>query len=173
MRNNDVLKIVMAGSFIALVTVTTYIGIPWPFTAGGYMHLGTLTALIIAISYGKEYGAISGGIGMFIFDIFSPYAIWAPGTLVVRLLMGYFVGKIAYDSKTGEQGLSFARNLIAIVVGAVIMIIGYYLYEAIFLTDFRAAIFSISGNVVQFTLGLFALVIVPLIKKVELELKKG
>jgi len=169
MRNKDVLRIVLAGMFIALVTVSTYIGIPWPFSTGGYMHLGTLMALIIAIAFGKEYGALSGGIGMFLFDMFSAYTAWAPGTLIVRFIMGYVVGYIAYDNKKESQGTNIYRNIIAIAVGAVIMMAGYYLYEAIFLTTFRAALLSIYGNLVQFTLGLLALFIVPVIKKVDLQ----
>lgn len=169
MRNNDVKNIVLIALFIAMVTVTTYIGIPWPFAAGGYMHLGTLTALIIAIAFGKKHGAMAGGIGMAIFDVFSPYAVWAPATLVVRFIMGYTVGAIAYDHKKEKQGTNIFRNLVAIVVGAVIMITGYYLFEAIFLTDFNTALISIYGNLVQFTLGLLALIIVPLIKLIDIE----
>lgn len=165
MRNNDVKKIVLTSVFIALVASMTYVGIPWPFSTGGYMHLGTLTALVIAIAFGKRYGALSGGIGMFIFDLFSPYAIWAPGTLVVRLLMGYVVGSIAYDHKKEKQGTSIYKNILAIVCGAFVMIVGYYLYEAIFLTDFNAALASVVGNVIQFTLGLFALLLVPILKR--------
>ncbi len=169
MRNNDVQKIVLSALFIALVTVFTYIGVPWPLATGGYMHLGTLVSLIIAIKFGKEYGAISGGIGMAIFDIFSPYAAWAPGTLIVRLLVGFIVGKIAFDSKTNTQGTNFWWNLLAIIVGAVTMIAGYYIYESIFLIGFAAALGSIYGNMVQFTIGLFALIIVPILIRVEKE----
>lgn len=172
MRNDDVKKIVLSAMFIALVTVATYIGIPWPLAAGGYMHLGTLVALVIAIGFGKKYGAIAGGVGMALFDIFSAYTMWAPGTLIVRLITGYAVGSIAYDSSSEQQGTNFLRNLIAIVVGAFIMMSGYYLYEAVFLTDFRVALTSISGNLIQFTLGLFALVIVPAIKKAEQSIDK-
>jgi len=137
------------------------------------MHLGTLTALIIAIAFGRKYGALSGGIGMFIFDLFSPYAVWALGTLIVRFTMGYVVGMIAESPEEETMGINVLRNLMAIIAGAIVMIVGYYLYEAIFLTDFRAALLSISGNVVQFTLGLFALAIVPLIRKTGITNKEA
>lgn len=170
MRNNNVRLIVLYGVFIALVTITTYIGLPWPFAAGGYMHLGTLTALVIAMAFGKKAGALSGGIGMFIFDIFSPWAVWALGTLVVRFAMGYVVGLIAYNNKTEKQGDNLFRNTIALVAGAVIMISGYYLYEAIFLTGFEVALASIPGNVIQFTLGAFSLIIVPVVLVINAEI---
>lgn len=161
MRNDQVLKIVLSAMFIALTWVATYIGVPWPFAAGGYMHLGTLVALTIAIAFGKEYGALAGGVGMALFDVLSPWVVWAPGTLVVRFIMGYVVGLIAYDNKTEQQGMNVFRNLFAIIGGAFVMIPGYYLYEAIFLTDFNAALASIPGNIIQFTLGMFALLLVP------------
>lgn len=167
MRNEQVTKIVLAAIFISLVFVATYIGIPWPFASGGYMHLGTLVLLIIAIAFGKEYGALAGGIGMGLFDLLSPYAMWAPGTFVVRLLMGYIVGLIAFDNKQEQQGTSLVRNVIAIIVGMAVMIPGYYLYEAFFLTTFNAAFASIPGNLVQFTLGAFSLLVVPIIIKAK------
>ena len=167
MRNQSVRKIVLSAIFISLVFVATYIGVPWPFASGGYMHLGTLVLLIIAITFGKEYGALAGGIGMGLFDLFSPYAMWAPGTFLVRMLMGYVVGMVAYNKKNEEQGTNFIRNIVAIVAGAVIMIPGYYFYEAIFLTDFKAAFGSIPGNLIQFTLGAFSLVVVPIISRIK------
>lgn len=167
MRNQSVKKIVLSAIFISLVFVATYIGVPWPFASGGYMHLGTLVLLIIAITFGKEYGALAGGIGMGLFDLFSPYAMWAPGTFLVRMFMGYVVGMVAYDNKKEEQGTNLIRNIVAIVAGAVIMIPGYYLYEAVFLTDFKAALGSIPGNLIQFTLGAFSLVVVPIISRIK------
>jgi uncharacterized membrane protein len=123
--------------------------------------------LIIAIAFGKEYGALAGGIGMGLFDLLSPYAMWAPGTFVVRLLMGYVVGLVAFDNRNEEQGTSLLRNILAIIAGATIMIPGYYFYEAIFLTDFNAAFASIPGNLIQFTLGAFSLGIVPVIIRLK------
>ena len=170
MRDSRVKFIVLIAMFIAMVTVTTYIGIPWPTALGGYMHLGTLTSLIIALAFGKKYGALSGGIGMALFDFFSVlYAQWTIGTLIVRFIVGYVVGLIAFDSKRGAQGTSLIRNIIAIVVGAAIMIVGYFLYEAIFLGGIAAAFASITGNAIQFILGLAALFFVPIIKKLDLE----
>ena len=110
MRSKDTQRIVFSGMFIALVTVATFINVPYPGSAGGLMHLGTLMMFIIALKFGKTYGALSGGIGMYIFDLIGGYGIWAPGTLVVRLIMGYVVGWIAQDEK--GQGSNIYRNII-------------------------------------------------------------
>ncbi len=156
MRNKRVRFITTSAMFIALVIATTFINVPFPGAAGGLVHLGTMTMLIIAMRFGKKYGLIAGGIGMTIFDIYGGWMAWAPGTFIVRSAMGYVVGWIAYNSQTDEQGLDLVRNLLAWLSGLIIMIVGYYLYEAIFLTDFRVALLSIWGNVIQFIIGIVA-----------------
>ncbi len=172
MRDQKTNNIVFTGMFVALVLASTYIGVPTPASMGGYMHFGTLVMLAIAIKYGPKYGMLAGGIGMTLFDIFSPWAAWAPGTFVVRMSMGFVVGYIANDMKRG-QGKNMIRNVIAIVVGAVIMIGGYFLYQAFMLSTFegalsvsessagvKLAITSIPGNVVQIVVGFASLYLI-------------
>jgi len=156
MTSKDTIKIAVSGMFIALVFVATFINVPFPGAVGGLVHLGTLMMLIIAMRFGRYYGALSGGIGMALFDIFSGWGLWAPGTLVVRLIMGFMVGWIALDSKKG-QGKGIVSNIVAWSVGLLIMIVGYYFYEAIFLTDFNLAFASIWGNLIQFGIGVLAI----------------
>jgi uncharacterized membrane protein len=93
--------------------------------------------------------------------------MWAPGTFVVRLLMGYMVGYVAYDNKSEQQGTNIVRNIFAILAGMIIMIPGYYLYEALWLTDFNVALASIPGNIIQFTLGSLSLAVVPIIIRLK------
>lgn len=61
----------------ALVFVaTSFINIRLPFLSnGGLVHFGTAMLFITAIVFGKEKGAISGAIGMAIFDLSSG---WVP-----------------------------------------------------------------------------------------------
>lgn len=157
MRNKDTQRIVMSGMFIALVYIATWINIPFPGAVGGLVHLGTLVMFVISLKFGKKMGAISGGIGMALFDVTSPWASWAPGTLVIRLLMGYVIGWIAED-KNG-QGTNLAKNIIAIMAGSIILLVGYYLYESIFISTFEVALTSIYGNLFQIAIGLIAFVI--------------
>ena len=83
MTSKDTIKIVVSGMFIALVIVATFINVPFPGAVGGLVHLGTLMMLIIALRFGRYYGALAGGIGMALFDVLSGWALWAPGTFVV------------------------------------------------------------------------------------------
>ena len=165
MNSKDTRRIVASGMFIALVVVATFINIPYPGSVGGLMHLGTLVLYIIAIKYGKTYGALAGGIGMGIFDVLGGWMIWAPGTLVVRLIMGYVVGHVA-QSEEG-QGNNIYKNLMAIAAGAVVMLVGYYLYEAIFITSFSIAVASIVGNLAQIAVGLLSLAVISFLPNLE------
>lgn len=164
MRNKDVLRIVLTALFIALVTAFTFINVPFPGAAGGLMHLGTLMGLIIAILFGKHYGAIASGFGMGIFDVLGGWMLWAPGTFVVRLLMGYVVGLLAYDKQKGQGG-HLVKNIIALFGGLIVMVVGYYFYEGIFLTDLNAAFLSIPGNLIQFALGALSIPIAFALRK--------
>jgi len=158
-------QMVFTALFISLVFVSTFIRIKFPIGAGGLVHLGTLTSFAIALKYGKRFGALSGGIGMALFDIFSEWAVWAPGTFVVRLLSGFSIGYLA-QSKKG-QGKNIGKNIFALIIGSIIIVVGYYFFEAIFLTDFNAAFASIPGNLMQIAIGTFALAIVHALPDLE------
>ena len=93
------IHLIYVSLFSAIVFIFTYIGIQLPaFGAfGGLTHLGTLLMFLIAIKYGKYYGALSGAIGMSLFDLLSPWSAWAIGTFFIRLIAGFVFGYIAQD----------------------------------------------------------------------------
>lgn len=137
----------------ALVFVATYfINIRLPIVAsGGLVHLGTAMLFIAAIVFGKEKGAIAGALGMGIFDLSSGWAVWAPFTFIIRGVMGYIIGAVAYSR--GKNGNSFAFNFLAVLISAVWMIAGYYLAEIILYGNLLAPIASIPGNITQNIVG--------------------
>ena len=45
------------------------------------------------------------------------------------------------------------------------MVIGYYFYEGIFLTDLNAAFLSVPGNLIQFALGALSIPIAFALRK--------
>ena len=164
MRDQKTNDIVMTAMFVALVMAATYIGVPTPASMGGYMHFGTLVLFAIAIKYGPKYGMLAGGIGMTLFDLFSLWAAWAPGTFVVRMSMGFLVGLIANDKEKGQGG-NMIKNVIAIILGGVVMIGGYFIYQAWMLSSgnsggFKLALTSIPGNAVQVIVGFVSLYLV-------------
>ncbi len=151
-------------SFIAIltavVTVATFFGITSPLDPTSLIHLGSFAALTIALRYGKTTGALAGGLGMAIFDLIGGWLVWAPVTLVARLIGGYVAGMIAFDPKTNIQGGSLKRNMLAILAAAVIMLVSYYVYRGV-LYGWYSAYLGLAGDSLQFVLALGALYLVP------------
>lgn len=163
-------KMILLAMFSTLVFVATYINIHIPIGlgTGGLMHLGTLVMFLIALRYGPFYGAWAAGIGMAMFDVLSIWAIWAPGTFVVRLSAGFVIGLLARGQR--GQGRHPIKNALALTVGGAIIIAGYFVYEAVFLGVGLAALGSVIGNLVQVAVGFAALVFVmglPDLERVE------
>lgn len=154
-------QVVYGAVFIALVYVcTAFVNIRLPIIAnGGLIHLGNVPLFIIAIVFGKKYGALAGGVGMALFDVLSAWTIWAPFTLVVVGLMGYAVGAIT------QKKNSFVLNLLAIVVACVIKVVGYYLAEGLIYGNWIAPMASIPGNIVQ--IGVAAIIVLPFVGRIR------
>jgi uncharacterized membrane protein len=140
------------GLFTAMVYVATrFINIPGP-TPGGLFHLGNVMAFAIAIVFGKKAGAVSGALGMALFDLTSPFAVWAPFTFVIRFAMGYVIGYMAYVSTDGKLRTALFTFL-GILIATIIMIGGYYVSEVILYANPYAPLQSVWGNFMQCVVG--------------------
>ena len=92
---NNALLISMIGIFIALNFVVTYwIQIPVPAT-GGYINIGDITVMFTALLFGPIIGGIAGGVGPMLADVFSPWIVYAPATLLIKGIEGFLIGFIA------------------------------------------------------------------------------
>lgn len=129
----------------ALVYVfTAFINVRLPISInGGLIHLGNVPLFLFAILFGKKTGAIAGGIGMGLFDLLSPYAVWAPFTLIIAGAMGFITGWIT-EKKKGIQWYALAMG-----AALVIKIAGYYIAEGLIYGNWMAPLTSIPGNLVQ------------------------
>ena len=115
----------------------------------GYINLGDCVVLLGAFLLGPVYGAAAGGIGSALADILSGYAVFAPGTFVIKALIAVIAALImkALGSKTK------AAPIVASIAGEAWMVLGYFLYESIFLGYGLAAAGSIGGNAIQAVAG--------------------
>ena len=158
----SIFQITITALFIALTYVfTAFINIRLPVAAnGGLIHLGNVPLFVGAILFGRRVGAIAGGVGMALFDLFSGWTAWAPFTLVIVGLMGYTVGLIA------EKSPKFYWYIISMAIACAIKIVGYYIAEAIIYQNIVVPIGSIPGNLLQIGCAavIVAVVIVPLKK---------
>lgn len=126
--NIKVIDIVQISLMAALTYIATaLINVPSPHVGGiqGVVHLGDTMVFLAAVLIGRKKGAASAAIGMSIFDLLSPYAIWAPFTFIIKGLMAYIAGSIAY--RGNYDGNSFWNNLFGFVLGGIWMIGAYYL----------------------------------------------
>jgi uncharacterized membrane protein len=154
MKTNQLKTILLMTVMATIVFAMTYVNIYIPVLTGqgGLIHLGTLAMFLIAAKYGKYYGAFAGALGMTLFDLLSIWSIWAPGTLVVRLIAGYVMGLLA-ESKEG-QGRSLTKNIFALLGGGGVIIVGYWIFEGAFLGfGLIPALSSVPGNVLQIVIA--------------------
>ena len=130
----------------ALVCVATMV-IQIPVSAtNGYIHLGDSVILLSGIMFGPAAGLVAGGIGSAMADILTGYSYWAPFTLVIKGLMGYAAGRIAFDGTDRAFGLNKFMGAFA---AEVIMIVGYLLGGAILKSSFIISLASVPENAVQ------------------------
>ncbi|MBA5850809.1 ECF transporter S component [Clostridium sp. cel8] len=174
----DVIQI----SLMAAITyiATAVINIPSGVIFRGVVHLGDSMVLLAAILLGRKKAFFSAAIGMSLFDILSPYAIWAPFTFFIKGIMAYIAATIAY--RKDYNGENFVNNIVACVAAGIWMIFAYYIAGVLlmhFVTNIefsKAFILSaaeIPGNIAQSIVG--AAIALPLgktLKKVNLTRNK-
>lgn len=148
------LSLAITAVFGALICVLTMvIAIPIPATQG-FINIGDAGVMITGLLFGPLIGGLAGGIGSMLADIFLGYAIYAPATLIIKGLEGFLVGIIA-NPKRYISRLNY-RDLLAVIVGGLIMVFGYFIYEII-LFGVPGALFEfIFNGIIQ--LGLSAII---------------
>jgi uncharacterized membrane protein len=151
MTNDKTRKIVWAGLFTALITLTTAaIKIP---TGNGYLNPGDSLIILSAFFLGPVWGAVASGFGAALADILAGYLVYAPATLIIKALMALVAGLILSRAK-GKAKAGVA--VFGAVVAEIIMIAGYFAYDAVFLGFGWAAIADVPGNIGQGIFGAVA-----------------
>lgn len=152
---------------IALMTAITYLAasfIQIPYGNGGVVHLGDSIIFVTAILFGTRQAVISGAIGMTMFDAFSPYAVYAPYTFVIKLVMALLVGLIANSGSA--KGNNWIKNVLGILLAGAWGVAGYYGAEVIMYGNFLTPVPNILGNIIQVTAGgAIAIVLLTALKK--------
>ena len=130
----------ISGIFAALVyVITAYLHIP---TYNGYVHFGDGFIFLAACILPLPYSAIVGALGALLADLLTGFAMWAPGSMIIKGLMA-----ILFSCKTKK--IITARNLVMLIPAALISIVGYYVYEGLITGNFVAALAGISGSAGQ------------------------
>jgi uncharacterized membrane protein len=145
-------RITVAAVFAALVfAVTSQIPpIPIP-TTSGYFNIGETTIYVAALVFGPLVGALAGGIGSTLSDIYLGYALFAPGTLVIKGAEGLIVGFLNMHLRKYTKNLTLCAT-ISVIAGGLEMVTGYFLYEQFIVGS--AALAEAPFNIIQMLIGL-------------------
>lgn len=158
-------KLVITALFTALTLMATLvIKLPLPFV--GYIHLGDGFVLLSALLLGPLFGTAAAGMGSALADVLGGYALYAPASLVIKSAMAlacYFTYK-AFAKIMKNHVLA---QTLAIVIAALVMPMGYFLFETILYGTAVAAV-NILWNLIQASAGIILSISVmqlPPIKK--------
>lgn len=168
LKDNKLVKICVTAMFAALICVATMlIRIPTPL--GGYVNFGDCFILIAAWVLGPVYGFAAGGIGSALADLFAGYMNYVPGTFIIKGLIAVAAALIVHAFVKNSDKLRLPGFIVGGLAGEIIMIGGYYLFEATFLGyGFAGTLASIPGNLVQGAFGLvLGVVLIQVIAKTK------
>lgn len=158
-KNDNTLIFVTTAMMTAMVMIaTTFFKIP---NAMGYIHLGDGFVLLAAIILPKKYACFAGGVGAGLADIYGGYAVWAPWTLVIKIVMVLIV-QLFFDflTKRASNGKHIAKiagipfaELFAYVLAVLWTVSGYYIAQGFISGNWIAPVADVPGNVLQATVG--------------------
>ena len=167
MKNDKTQKLVWAALFTALTTVATMV-IQIPIGTG-YGNAGDCLVILSAFLLGSPWGAFAAGLGSALADLLSGFVIYAPATLIIKALMALTAGAILRSAKK-KNALPMA--VLGSIVAEIIMITGYFAYDALVLGYGLGAVANIPGNGIQGALNaiagtalFYALLRIPYVKK--------
>ena len=130
----------ISGIFSALVfVITAYLHIP---TYNGYVHCGDGIIFIAACILPTSYSIAVGVLGAMLADLLTGFAIWAPGSMIIK-------GLLALLFTCKSKSIITKRNLIMLLPAALISAVGYCLYEALITGNFIASLSGIPASLVQ------------------------
>ena len=142
--------LVMAALFAALTAAATSV-LVIPLPSGGYLNLGDTVILLGAWLLGPLYGAAAGGIGAAMADLIAGYAIYVPGTLLIKAGVALTAGSLYRILRRRNATL-----LISGAAGEAVMVVGYWLYDGLLLKSLAGAAVNIPGNLTQAAVGIAA-----------------
>ena len=158
-KNDNTLIFVTTAMMTAMVMIaTTFFKIP---NAMGYIHLGDGFVLLAAIILPKKYACFAGGVGAGLADIYGGYAVWAPWTLVIKIVMVLIV-QLFFDflTKRASNGKHIAKiagipfaEFFAYVLAVLWTVSGYYIAQGFISGNWAAPIADVPGNVLQAAVG--------------------
>ena len=158
-------RTITAALFAALICIGTMI-IKLPTPTLGYIHPGDGFVLLSGILLGPIWGGLAAGIGSALSDLIGGYFIYVPATFIIKTLTAitaYYVFKILI--KLLKTKSSMPEIIACGIVGELVMVLGYFLFEIFMLsvvnktTLSAGVIASLAGIVPNLIQGVFGVII--------------
>ncbi|MFV0341717.1 MAG: ECF transporter S component [Anaerocolumna sp.] len=166
---NKTKKLVITALMTAMTCIATMM-IKVPSPTGGYIHLGDGLVLLSGILLGPIWGSLAAGLGSMLADILSSYAIYAPGTFIIKALAA-LAGSLLFHQFSKSVHKPKVKPLLLIgagTLGGIVVTIGYFIFEAYFMgMGSSTALINIPFNIVQNLFGIIvSTLLYPVLTKV-------
>ncbi len=139
-REDKIRYMCLSGVLTAAVFVfTAYLHVP---SYNGYTHVGDGFIYLASCILPLPYALFVGAAGAALADALTGYAMWAPGSAVIKALL------VLCFCRTGKK-ICGVRNLLALFPAAGVCVGGYYLYGALLTGSFVSPVTEIPGNILQ------------------------
>lgn len=144
MKKESLRWMCLSGLLTAIVFVfTAYLHIP---SHTGYTHVGDGFIYLAACLLPLPYAMFVGAVGALLADCLTGFAIWAPGSVIIKAVAVLFFTR-------KQKKIITRRNVLALLPASALCIGGYYLYEALITGNFIAPLSGIPGYVTQSVLS--------------------
>ncbi len=151
--SDSVKKMTFTAMFMALTIVLSSFGIPVP---GGHLYLCDIVICTASILLSPGYAFVAAGVGSFLGDmLFYPAPMFV--SLVTHGIQAVVISLIAHNTFKNNAKIS---SIIAVLIGAVIMVIGYTLGKIYVYSTFEYAMIKLPYEIAQALLGAFGGVLI-------------
>ncbi len=141
MNKKNISSIALCGIGIAIVfALTAFVALP--IGQFGYVNLGDSGIMLFATMLSPAHAFLVGGISSAIADLYLGYTHYAMFTLLIKGLEGFVIASIFKHASEKLQPITF-------IIGMGIMVLGYYLIDAILYGGFIVAISGVGFNLTQ------------------------
>ena len=154
--SKHLIQVVFAAMLAALCCVSTLI-IRIPTPTGGFVNLGDVIIILAAWLLSPVYGILSAAIGSMLADILAGYAQYAPATFIIKGLLAFIawlIFRLTDKLAQKKHVYSLITTALAGLCAEVVMVAGYFVFEAFFLHYGMGALASVVPNLMQAVAGI-------------------
>lgn len=142
------LLLVYAAMLAALTCIATMLIKVPTIGTNGYVNIGDAAVLLSAWILGNPYGALAAGVGSGLADLLAGYTSYVPGTTIIKFTMAFVCAFLMKHFKKVKFPV-VVKFITSGIAAELIMVGGYFLYEATFLGYGLPAAASIPSNFIQ------------------------